>query len=262
MNALGNRGVLLVGHGTRDLVGTEQFFHLADRLASQIAPIPVQPCLLELQSPDIAEGWTRLMACGVRHISVVPLLLFTAGHARHDIPDAVRKSSLQHPASDGSPLTIGYSRPLSRHPAIVKLAIHRIEAVASRQELQSGETAVIMIGRGSHDPCARTDMMLFSEIVRRHFQAQHWGTGFYAMAHPRLPEVLEQISKIGQVKRVVVYPHLLFEGLLYQAIASHVAAHAATSPEKQYKVTGYLGPVKEVCDALWDRAQMETPLIT
>ena len=46
-------GVLLIGHGTRDEVGTSQFFELAALLARRLDPLPVKSGLLEFQEPTI-----------------------------------------------------------------------------------------------------------------------------------------------------------------------------------------------------------------
>ena len=75
-----------------------------------------------------------------------------------------------------------------------------------------------MVGRGSHDPCAKADMRILSEIVTRRSSVADVITSFYAMTEPRLPDTLEQIAMSGRFDAVVVQPHLLFEGRLNQAI--------------------------------------------
>ena len=42
-----SRGVLLVGHGTRNELGTAQFFELATRLSEVVDPVPVEAALLD-----------------------------------------------------------------------------------------------------------------------------------------------------------------------------------------------------------------------
>ena len=90
-------GVLLVGHGTRDEVGTQQFFELSEKLQQHLPSMQVQPCLLEFQQPTIPEAWNRLVSQGVSEIRVAPLLLFAAGHAKQDIPDLVQKCQAETP---------------------------------------------------------------------------------------------------------------------------------------------------------------------
>lgn len=246
---------MLVGHGTRDQIGTDQFFELGQILGNLISPVPVQPCLLELQPPTIDDGWRSLMERRVRHVHVAPLLLFSAGHAKRDIPDAITTA-----ASATPDVTYDFSRPLSRHPAIVELSVRRI--MAKLQQLDSlRDTAVIMVGRGSHDPCARSDMFVLTEVVKHRINQLaiesdnlDFVTCFYAMAQPRLPDVLQIVAADERIRRVVVYSHLLFEGRLYQAIKQQVAGIANQFTQKKFLVCDYLGPDPLVAEAISGRA--------
>ena len=67
-------GLLLVGHGTRSVVGTRQFLDLAQVVAGRLSRAGVQPAFLELQEPTIEQGIERLAAAGVERVVVVPLL--------------------------------------------------------------------------------------------------------------------------------------------------------------------------------------------
>ncbi|XZE52139.1 sirohydrochlorin chelatase [Planctomycetaceae bacterium SH139] len=252
------RGILLVGHGTRDAAGTSQFFELADRLRQHLdssgLSVPVQPSLLEFQSPTIAEGWRNLVQQGVRHIEVSPLLLFAAGHAREDIPAEIAKCAVTDPH-----VTWSLARPLSRHREIVELVCERItQALAVRMrdiggQQSPGDWTLLMVGRGSRDPCASADMRLLSEVVGYRLGKSRPHTAFYAMAEPRLPAVLEQLA--GQTcRQLIVYPHLLFAGRLYQAICDQVAEFAVKNPQVGVTVANYLGPQRQVAAAIWERA--------
>src|SRR5687767_3853616 len=89
-------GWLVVGHGTRDRAGQAEFFELVELLARKVGDRgpQVEPAFLELASPTIAQGLARLAARGVRRVLVIPLLLFAAGHAKDDIPQAVAAAAL------------------------------------------------------------------------------------------------------------------------------------------------------------------------
>lgn len=238
-------GVLLIGHGTRDSVGTDQFFQLGKQLANRLAPIPVEACLLELQPPTIAQGWARLVQLGVTQIHAVPLLLFSAGHAKSDIPDELAKcqSATPHVQWD-------QSRPLSRAADLVALAVRRLDETIERSQLQPQTSALVMVGRGSHDPCAQADMRVLTECVagRRSFKIRK--TAFYAMATPKLPETLDQIALAGNVSDVVIQPHILFEGSIHQSILVMVDEARQRHPGLRFWCSGYLGPEPELVSAL------------
>ena len=239
---------MLVGHGTRDDEGTRQFFQLGERLAETLSPTLVESCLLEFQQPTIAEAWTALVESGVTHVRVAPLLLFAAGHAKSDIPDAVRQCQAESPG-----ITFDQSRPLSRHAAIIDLVCRRVDEVAHRIASPRSRTALIMVGRGSHDPCAQADMRVLTEIVNGKLGFDAAYTSFYAMAQPRIPEVIDAVVASGQYDSLVVQPHLLFAGRLYQAIETQVHEASRRHPEIAICLSRYLGPDPLVAEAIAGR---------
>jgi len=248
-------GVLLIGHGTRDQQGTRQFFELGDRLASCLTQVPVQSCLLELQSPTIAEGWEVLRAKSVKRVLAAPLLLFSAGHAKSDIPDALNGCM-----TESSLMTWREARPLSRAPELLRLVIKRLDESMLQTNASSDATAIIMVGRGSFDPCAQADMKLLTHWVSGQRKAAKISTAFYAMAHPRLPVVLRRIAADKSIESIIVQPHLLFEGALYQSILKQVDEVASEFPTKQFVVSGYLGPEPEVAASIMRRLNLlKTP---
>lgn len=238
--------VLLVGHGTRDQAGTDEFFELARRLETQIDPIPVAAALLEFQQPTIPEAWQSLVQQGVKHIHVSPLLLFAAGHAKQDIPEILMACQAETPD-----VAFDQSTPLSRHRCIIDVVCDRITNTLS---VSDGKIAVVMVGRGSHDPCAQSDMKLLTEVVSYRLKLEKTFTAFYAMAEPKLPDVLEQVAGSGIFDTVIVYPHLLFNGRLYQAICKQTKEAAQKFPDTSFRTAAYLGPCDEVATAIAQRA--------
>lgn len=242
--------MLLIGHGTRDDVGSDQFFQLASLLAARLVPTPVQPALLEFREPTIAQAWDALVARGVSQICVAPLLLFAAGHAKQDIPDLVKQCQSRTPG-----VSFDQSRPLSRHPAMVRLVLQRLTETLDRSPRDAEGTAVVMVGRGSHDPCAQADMRVLTEIVSRRIGAAKATTAYYAMAEPRVPSVLEDLASSGRFHTIVVNPHLLFEGRLFQAIVCQMEEARTRHPRIHWTHSNYLGPDPLVAEAIAARVE-------
>ncbi len=238
-------GVLLVGHGTRDSSGTDQFFQLEQQLSALIRPVPVAASLLEFQEPTIPQAWQTLLSLDVDHVHVAPLLLFGAGHAKQDIPAAIEGCQSK---SVGVP--VRYAKPLSRHPAIIDLVRERLAVSLTKLIALPSRTAVVMVGRGSHDPCAAADMRLLSEIVCYRSPVRCVRTAFYAMAAPRMPDVIDSLAASGSFDAIVVHPHLLFEGLLFQAIERLTTDASVRHPSIQFVVSDYLGPDRRVAMAI------------
>ncbi|MEM9645636.1 MAG: CbiX/SirB N-terminal domain-containing protein, partial [Planctomycetota bacterium] len=157
-------------------------------------------------------------------------------------------------------------RPISRRGEMVDLVDERLGAALSNVAEPTGpngrrgaddsapQTAVIMVGRGSHDPCAQADMRLLSEVVSRRNPDAVFQTAFYAMAEPKLPEVIDQVVGMNRFDRIVVQPHLLFMGRLYEAIGRQVEQAQHRHPGVEFVVGDYLGPVDGVARAIAGRA--------
>ncbi len=255
------RGVLLIGHGTRDAIGTAEFFELSDRLTQRLAGTAiVRPCLLEFQQPTIAEAWCSLINEGVCEVVATPLLLFSAGHAKSDIPDEIAAARAATPGSEH--VTVSHAQPISRQSAMIDAVRTRLRETLKRGTTNSGRTAIVMVGRGSRDVCASADMRVLSEVAVRgrdpltglsiadEFQISSDGlrTTFYAMATPRLTETLAEITASGKFQRVIVHPHLLFAGRLYDAIVDQVSQSLVSGIE--FHVSDYLGPSETIAAAV------------
>ncbi|MEM6469042.1 MAG: CbiX/SirB N-terminal domain-containing protein, partial [Planctomycetota bacterium] len=146
--------------------------------------------------------------------------------------------------------------PLSRAPEIVGLLARRIEDASRREGVRLDETsALVMVGRGSYHPCATSDMRLLSEVVARRVGANpdNASVGFYAMAEPKLPAILDEAASRPGVATVVVQPHLLFQGRLFDAIKRQVAEAQQRHRSVRFVVGEYLGPDQAVADALLRR---------
>ena len=86
---LSRKGLLLVGHGTRDPAGLAEFREVAGKVAELAPEFRTEACFLELAEPDIGTAVGRLLEARIERLIVAPVLLFSAGHAKRDIPAAV-----------------------------------------------------------------------------------------------------------------------------------------------------------------------------
>jgi sirohydrochlorin cobaltochelatase len=241
------QGVLIVGHGTREAAGIAEFLDVVRQTATRLAPLPVEAGFLELAEPTIAAGVDRLHERGVRRISVVPLLLFAAAHARRDIPETVATATARHPG-----LSQVQVEHLGLDPRIVDLSQRRYDEATTGDEVADGETLLLVVGRGSSDESALAE---FAEFVRLRIAGRAYGrvdTAFCALAEPRLTTALERAAATP-FRRVVVQPHLLFAGELIERIGREVAATASANPGKLWRIAAHLGPHPGVVEAIVQR---------
>jgi sirohydrochlorin cobaltochelatase len=245
------RGVLVVGHGTADPVGAAETGRVAELVAESLPGTPVTLGFLEVIGPTIATALAKLAAAGCREVVAAPLLLFEAGHAKRDVPEAI--------AAPAAALGIRVVRadPLGCHPAIVELARRRrTEAVAGREPVAMTETALVMVGRGSSDPTAPIQLTEFTEAtLAAESRPGRVLAGFVAAARPRLSEALDAAaaSAATRIRRIIVQPHLLFRGHVEEQVAVAVAVAQANWPELEWVTAARLGPDPLVVRAVIDR---------
>jgi sirohydrochlorin cobaltochelatase len=246
------RGVLVVGHGTADPVGAAETRRVADLVAESLPDTPVALGFLEVIGPTIADALAELATAGCREVVAAPLLLFEAGHAKRDVPEAIAEPA----AARG--ITVVRAGPLGCHPAIVELARRRrAEAIADRGAVTAAETALVMVGRGSSDPTSPAQLADFTTAtLAGESRPQRVLSGFVAAARPSVPEALTEAAgpSAGGIRRIIVQPHLLFRGHVEEQVAAAVAAAQASRPELEWLTVTRLGPDPLVVRAVIDRA--------
>ena len=85
-------GIMVCGHGSRNQNAMQEFSKVAEGLRERFPGVPVEYGYLEFANPVIHQGLDRLKEQGVEHCLAVPGMLFAAGHAKNDIPRAMRIS--------------------------------------------------------------------------------------------------------------------------------------------------------------------------
>jgi sirohydrochlorin cobaltochelatase len=244
---LATKGLLLVGHGTRQPAGLAEFFEVAEQVQRLQAEFLVEPCFLEIAQPDIAAGVRRLLDRGIKQIIVSPVLLFAAGHAKRDIPAAVGEALKDLPA-----IEVRQVPPLECQPQIVELSAQRFaEALSGRSEISPTNTLLLFVGRGNSDPTAIAEMHRFAALRGARSTLGQIAVCFVAMAQPNLEAGL-QLAVDSPFQRIVVQPHLLFSGQVLDEIAVAVARRAAEQPNRQWIVAPHLGPSPLVAQAIVD----------
>jgi sirohydrochlorin cobaltochelatase len=265
-------GLLIVGHGTRRAEGVKQLLELAREMQAQQPTIPMAPGFLELSQPDIAAALAELHARRVREVLVVPILLFEAGHARSDIPEAVAAA-----CRDWSMTVIGQSTPLGTHPVALQLSHLRFqEALAclrregclwagncprrlACRQLSPDPTgrrtiALAMVGRGTSDKTALAAMREFSRRRRAlplkspdERLLDYCQTGFFAGGSPSVDELLEEVAQ-QPASTIVIQPHLLFEGELMEQLRQKVDRWQQLHPHQQWLVPLSLGSGRQLAE--------------
>jgi len=243
----GRLGVLVCGHGSRNRLAVAEFAELAEQLCQSLAPVPVAHGYLEFARPILRDGLDTLRAQGVEHVLAVPAMLFAAGHAKNDIPSVLKTYSAE------TGLTIDYGRELGVDRNMIGAAAARIrEALAAAPDVPLHDTLLVVVGRGSSDPDANSNVAKVTRMLVEGF-GFGWGETVYSgVTFPLVEPGLRHAVRLG-FRRIIVAPYFLFSGVLVSRILSHTERVAADHPDVDFLTTSYLGDHPLVLDTFRER---------
>jgi sirohydrochlorin cobaltochelatase len=206
-------GVMVCGHGSRDVNAVAEFQRLVAGLVARLPHYAVESGFLEFARPILKDGLDRLRASGVDHVLAVPGMLFAAGHVKNDVPSVLNAYAAEHG------LKIDFGRDLGIDPKLLAAARDRIaQAVEDAPAtVPREETLLAVIGRGTSDPDANGNV---AKVARMLWEGMGFGwaeVGYSGVAHPRVDAALERASRLG-FRRIVVFPYFLFTGVLVRRI--------------------------------------------
>lgn len=253
--------LILVGHGSRNTEGAQEFLQLAKTLQTRIAG-RIYPCFLEFCDPPVAEAVQRCVREGHRQIVVLPLFIGPASHQKNDIPALLNWAKSQWPDTE-----FRYAAPLGTQYALLRALDDRCRSAlrdeansAQNEQNESGSilpkkqprTAIALIGRGTSDPDSNSDVAKMARLL-----AEGWGYGwveygFYSIARPSTTETLERCIRLG-AERIVVAPLLLFTGRIHQGILRQAEAVAAAHPNTEVRFADLLRGHPDVIEAILQR---------
>jgi sirohydrochlorin cobaltochelatase len=237
--------LLIVGHGSRDPRGAREFHDLVGLVRRRNPSLTVEGGFIELSRPPISECVDRLAEGGAQSVAAVPLMLLAAGHAKDDIPATLVREKMHHPG-----MSFSYGRALGIRPELLELMDKRISSVVPMGEKQ--ETAVLIVGRGSSDPDANSDL---SKIARLFYEGRPYPVievAYVSMTPPGVAEGLDRCRRLG-AKRVVVFSYFLFTGILEGRIRGQSETFALANPGVEMRYAGYFGPDARIADLVVER---------
>ena len=243
-------GVMVCGHGSRDVAAVEEFHGLVGKLAERLPEHPLESGFLEFARPIIREGLDRLRGRGVDHVLAVPGMLFAAGHVKNDVPSVLNAYAAEHG------IRIDFGRDLGIDPKLLAAARDRIEAALAirASEPARAQTLLAVIGRGTSDPDANGNV---AKVARMLWEGMGFGwaeVGYSGVAHPRVDALLERATRLG-FPRIVVFPYFLFTGVLVRRIYAQTDEVAARHPAIEFVKAGYLNDHPLVLDTILERIQ-------
>lgn len=210
--------LVTVAHGTRLPEGNLVAAELTSAAGAHLG-IEATASYVELCSPSLPD----VLAASAEPTVVVPLLLSTGHHVRHDLPSSL--------SAAGGPVRLG--PPLGPHPRVARAQVDRL----LRGGAVPGEP-VVLVAAGSRDPLAMRDLQGAVAMLRRAWSgpvslATLGGLG------PRPADVVTPDCAVS--------PYLLADGFFADRLRETCAA--------AYAVADVLGPHPDLVSLVAERAQ-------
>ena len=245
-----NLGVMLCGHGSRDVGAVKEFARLAEHLKKRMPHYPVEYGYLEFATPIIRSGLDALKAKGVNRVLAVPGMLFAAGHAKNDIP------SVLNTYATANGLHIDYGKELGIDPKMMRAAGDRIQQAidGATTAVPLHETLLVVVGRGASDPDANSNVSKVTRILWEGFGFGWAETAYSGVTFPLVEPGLEHAAKLGY-KRIIVFPYFLFTGILVDRIYAATDAVAARYPDLEFIKATYLNDHPQVIETFVERIE-------
>jgi len=235
--------LIAVAHGSSDpraaaTVGTlvELVRQRGDRAG--LDGLDVRAAYLGHAAPSVPQA---LAAVDGDEAVVLPLLLTAAYHSKADIPGVLREAHTTRPR-----LAISYGRPLGPHPLLLRALERRLAGVAGAEDLDPGETAIVLAAAGSSDPAANAVIadLAGSWQARRGWRAVRPA---YASAATPTPADAVLAARRAGARHVLVATYLLSPGVFADQIRRDCLAAGADG------VSAVLGAAPEIADVVLGR---------
>jgi len=225
--------VLLIGHGSREEPGNREFLDFCEAARPHLGPERVESCFIELAEPLVPESLDRCVALGARRVIALPVILMAAGHVKVELPHELDQARARHPGVE-----FVYGRHIGLHPLIFEIVEARLAEAETRWPGPREETAVLVVGRGSSDPDANSDLYKAARLLWEGKRYPWVEVCFVGITGPTLPDGLARCVALG-ARRILALPYFLFTGVLIPRIHRLAAEFQAANPRIEVGVADY-----------------------
>lgn len=250
--------LLLVGHGSPDDEGAESFRSFVGELAERDPDIPVAGGFAGQSSPvPLGDAVAELAARGVREFVAVPLTLVPEGQgqgqgqAEEDVPAALARETERHPGT-----SYVHARPPGPRPELLSVLERRVEEAldgdARRSPGDRARTTVLLVGRGSTDPGANSEVHRAARLLWEGSGYAGVEVAFVSLAAPDVASGLDRCRTLG-AERVVVLPCFLFTGSLSRRVRRHAEGWSLANPGVDVVDADVAGGTGELADLVMER---------
>ncbi|MCZ8516346.1 sirohydrochlorin chelatase [Paenibacillus filicis] len=246
----GTDAVLFVGHGSREPEGNEEVRVFVRSVAERLSGVPiVETCFLEFEAPSMLTGMDTCVKRGASRVAVVPISLFAAGHVKLHIPAAIDEAKRRYPSVE-----FVYGGPIGVHELVLDIIASRLAEAGVDTAAELEDTALLIVGRGSSDPDANSDLYKISRLVWERLKVKFVETAFIGITAPLVDEGVERCLRLG-ARRIVLVPYFLFTGVLMKRMEALLTDYSVRYPDREFALARYFGFHPKLQELLAERAQ-------
>lgn len=239
--------VLLVGHGSREQSGNDEFLKFCDVIKPHLGPERVETCFIELTTPLVPESLDRCVELGARRVIVLPVILLAAGHVKVELPHELDEAKERHRGVE-----FLYGRHIGLDPLVIDVMRERLAEVEREADWPPEDTAILVVGRGSSDPDANSELYKLARLLWESRRYPWVESCFIGVTSPSLPEGLARCAALG-ARRIIAVPYFLFTGVLIPRIHRIVNEFTAVHAGIDVRVSDYLNGHPKLITVLQDR---------
>jgi precorrin-8X/cobalt-precorrin-8 methylmutase len=238
--------ICLIGHGSRDPEGAQDFLTLSKKLRERKFCHVVESGFLEFGNPDITEALSACKRNGIKNIIVLPGILFSGKHTQRDVPHTADAVFRNHPE-----INLIFAPPLSIQPKVIEASQKRIEEEEknSPESFSRSETLLMTIGHGSRDTG-------FNSKVKKNLSQLGYNMGFgktltgFAGFSLHYMEDMQEKFKPQRFRRVILLPFFLFSGVWVKRVHALADTLQGKYPDTEILKTSCLSHHALIIDAL------------
>ena len=243
--------ICLIGHGSRDPEGAQDFLTLSQKLRERKFCHIVESSFLEFENPDIIEALSACQRNGVKNIIILPGILFSGKHTRRDVPQIASAVFRNHPE-----INLIFAEPLATQPKVIEASQKRIEEEEknSPESFSRSETLLMTIGHGSREKG-------FNSKVKKNLSKLGDNMGFcktligFAGSSQNYMEEMQEKFKPQRFRRVILFPFFLFSGVWVKRVHALADTLQGKYPGTEILKTSCLSHHALIIDALIQRVR-------
>lgn len=243
--------ICLIGHGSRDPDGVQEFLTLSQKLCERKFCHIVESGFLEFANPDITEGLSACLRNGVKNIILLPGILFSGKHTQRDVPHTADEVFRNHPE-----INLIYAEPLATQAKVIEACQKRIEEEEknSPKSFSRSETLLMTIGHGSRDTDFNSEVEKTLSQLGDEMGFGKTLTGFAGSSQHYMEDMQEKFTPHG-FRRVILFPFFLFSGVWIKRVHALADTLQGKYLDTEFLKASCLSHHALIIDALIQRAR-------